>query len=241
MKVSLFIPCLVDQFLPEVGLATADCLSAAGCSVDYPSGQTCCGQMFLNSGLPSEATGLARRFVQRFADSEWVVAPSGSCVEMVRHRYGDLLGGPELTEWEALRERVFELSSFLIGTCGISNWQGSFEGKATLHWSCHMPRDERSQGEIEGLLDGIDGLELTPRPTFECCGFGGVFWTLWREVSADIGRRRLEVLTRDEPDTLLLAEPGCLLQIRATVQESGKDLRVLHVAEVLSQALKGRK
>lgn len=237
MKASLFVPCLVDQFLPEVGLATAQCLAAAGCQVDYPDRQTCCGQAFLNSGMTRDAARLARGFVHAFADSQWVVAPSGSCVQMVRDRYGDLLEGRDLADWEDLRTRVFELTDFLGGNRGIEAWQGSWEGRAVLHWSCHLPQDGPVQAAVEKLLNGIDGLRLLPRPEFECCGFGGSFWALWRDVSAVIGRRRLEVLSRDDPDTLVLAEPGCLLQMRMAVKESGRDIRVLHVAEVLAEAL----
>ncbi|NOZ01776.1 MAG: (Fe-S)-binding protein [Deltaproteobacteria bacterium] len=238
MKTHLFIPCLVDQFLPEVGLATADCLSAAGCEVAYPSKQTCCGQMFLNSGMPGDAAGLARAFVRRFADATWVVAPSWSCVDMVRTRYGELLEGRELEQWESLRERVFELTEFLSLKLGLDAWQGSFRARAILHWSCHMPRDGNEQDRLEGLLGGVDGLELLPRPPFECCGFGGVFWNLWSEVSASIGRRRLDVLTRDGPDAILLAEPGCLMQMQAAASESKSGVRVLHVAQLLAEAIR---
>jgi len=162
VKVHLFVPCMADAFVPEVGLAAADCLAAAGCEVVFDPRQTCCGQMFANSGMEREAGRLARRFVGVFRDAEYVVGPSGSCTGFVRERYGRLLRrGPELDDWRALRGRVFELTGFLTGVLGISAWAGRFESRATLHWSCHMPQDGAAQGAVEGLLRGIEGLELT--------------------------------------------------------------------------------
>ncbi|MBL6975759.1 MAG: (Fe-S)-binding protein [Deltaproteobacteria bacterium] len=172
-----------------------------------------------------------------FADSPLVVAPSGSCVHMVREKYGDLLEGRDLADWEDLRTRIHELTDFLTGVRGIKAWGGSYKASAVLHWSCHLPQKEHVQAGVERLLGSIPGLDLLPRPDFECCGFGGSFWALWREVSAAIGRRRIHVLSKDDPDTLLLAEPGCLLQMRLSVKESGRDIRVRHVAEVLAEAL----
>lgn len=237
MTADLFIPCLVDRFLPEVGLATADCLRAAGCVVRYDPGQTCCGQVFVNAGRPHDATPLARAFVRRFADSEAVVGPSWSCVEMVREGYREVLDDPGLArEWEALRPRVYEVVDFLTRACGARNWPGRLRARAVLHWSCHMPRDEAVRRAAEDLLAGVPGLTLLPRPGDECCGFGGVFMASWREVSASIGRRRLAPLTREDPDLVVLGEPGCLLQLRSVAPPG---LRVLHAAEVLEASIRG--
>lgn len=240
--VALFIPCLVDQFLPEVGLATADCLAAVGCDVRYDPGQTCCGQVFLNSGQRRDAAHLAASFIRRFADAPAVVGPSWSCVGMVRERYGEVLQDPGLVrEWESLRSRVHEVMDFLTREMGIARWPGRWRdrgldgARAVLHWSCHMPRDEAIRRAAEDLLAGVQGLTLQPRPGDECCGFGGVFLAMWREVSAAIGRRRLETLTQGDPHIVLLGEPGCLLQLRSVAPEG---LRVLHVAEVLAASIR---
>jgi hypothetical protein len=234
-RVHLFVPCLVEGFCPEVGLATADCLAAAGCDVVFERRQTCCGQAFLNAGLPREATRLARRFVRLFRDADVVVGPSGSCAGMIRDRYGDLLDGPELTAWEALRLRVFELSDFLVRVRGLGAFDGRLAGRAALHWSCHLPPGGRAG--LAALLGSV--VELAPEPVRECCGFGGTFWTLWRDVSAAIGRRRVGILASDRPDWLAFAEPGCLLQARCAAEAEGLPVRVHHVAELLSAALRG--
>ncbi len=237
MRVDLFIPCLVDQFMPEVGIATAKCLRVAGCEVRYDPGQTCCGQVLVNSGCGRQAAPLARAFIRRFADSEAVVGPSWSCVGQVRDGYGEVLDDPGLVrEWEALRARVHEVVSFVTARCGVLRWPGRLDARAALHWSCHMPRDEGVRQQAEALLMSIIGLSLLPRPPDECCGFGGVFMAMWREVSVAMGRRRLEVLTQERPDLLILGEPGCLLQLRSLAP---RDLRVWHMAEVLARSLEG--
>jgi len=235
-RVHLFIPCVVDQFLPPIGVASRDCLSAASCEVVYDPAQTCCGQMFWNSGYPEHARDLARRFVRRFASADLVVGPSFSCVEMVRQEYADLLDDPGLRrEWEALRARVFELCEFLTKMLGIRSWPGRFRARAVLHESCHMPRDPGLRDRVRNLLSSLEGLELLDPPMPECCGFGGIFFARWREVSAAIGRRRIAQLTRDAPEVLLLSEPGCILQLKTVAPPR---VRVLHVAEVLAAALR---
>ncbi len=235
LPVDLFIPCLVDQFLPEVGAATVQCLRATGCEVRYDPGQTCCGQVFQNSGQGREARAMARAFVRRFADAEVVVGPSWSCVEMVRDGYREVLDDPGLArEWEALRPRVHEVVDYLARERGLGAWPGRMRARAVLHWSCHMPRNEAVRRAAEGLLASI--LDLLPRPVDECCGFGGVFMARWREVSASMGRRRLATLTREAPDLVVVGEPGCLLQLRGVAPQG---VRVLHVTEVLAASLRG--
>ena len=91
MKVSLFIPCLTDQFFPQVGINLYKVLRKAGAEVDYPTEQTCCGQPAFNSGYHAEAIELAQRFLKVFRNSEYIVAPSGSCTSMVKMFYPEIL------------------------------------------------------------------------------------------------------------------------------------------------------
>lgn len=237
MKIHLFIPCLVEHLIPEIGVAMKRCLEAMGYSVAYKREQTCCGQAHYNSGYLRDAKGLAKRFVKVFADAEVVVGPSWSCVEMVRERYGKLLENTKMKEeFEYLRPRIFELTEFIMQYTDV--WTGTFLGRAVPHWSCHMP-SSAEQGVIK-LLSGISGLEIIHPPHRECCGFGGTFWVKWREVSAKIGMRRLENLISDRIDTIIMFEPGCLAQIRLTLNEVRRhEAQALHVAEVLSLAISG--
>jgi L-lactate dehydrogenase complex protein LldF len=236
-RANLFVPCLAEVFDPAIGVAAARCLAASGFDVVRTDAAACCGQVSLNSGRPRDAARLARRFVRAHADADLVVMPSGSCARMVRERYGELLAGRDLEAWEGLRHRVLELCELLSGPSGPGAWGGRLAARAVLHWSCHMPGDEATRSAVEGLLRGIDGLDLLPRPADECCGFGGVFWTAWRDVSAAIGTRRMRELDLDRPDLVLFAEPGCLAQARVSARDAGASGRVLHVAEALAEAI----
>ena len=143
MKVSLFITCLVDQFFPEVGISTVRVLRKLGVEVDFPEAQTCCGQPGFNSGYQSEARDLAKRFISIFEESEYVVAPSGSCTSMVRVFYPELL--KDEPEWlkraEALASRTYEFTEFVVNVLGIQDVGVSGKGKVALHQSCHLLRE----------------------------------------------------------------------------------------------------
>lgn len=237
-KVALFVPCVADQFLPEIGVAAARCLAAAGCEVLYEPDHTCCGQPFLNYGYPELAARFAVSFVKRFARHETIIAPSWSCVEMVRKHYGALLSDPGLLrEWEELRNRVFELTDYLCNNLAITSWPGKWRDKpkrAVIHWSCHGPKDFYFRRKVADLLGSVGGLELTDGDHDECCGFGGVFMITWGQVSEAIGTRRLKRLTDGaRAELLVLGEPGCTLQLRLVSRE----IRVLHIAEILSEVI----
>jgi len=151
-RVHLFVPCLADRMAAGIATSTVRCLEAAGCTVVFDPRPTCCGQTFLNSGMPALARPLARRFVRAFADADAVVMPSGSCAATVRERYGALLDGPDRDAWDGLRDRVFELSAFLAGPAGVPRWTGRFAARAVLHWSCHLPREPGPRASVETII-----------------------------------------------------------------------------------------
>src|SRR5436305_31725 len=134
-SVGLFIPCYVDQLYPEVGLATVEVLERFGCQVDFPVGQTCCGQPMANTGCVEQAQPLARRFVELFADYEYVVCPSGSCTAMVRQHYAEYFHGD--AAYESLRGKIFELTEFLVDVLRVGPLGGRFPYRVGLHQSCH--------------------------------------------------------------------------------------------------------
>ena len=238
MRVHLFIPCLARTLEQRIGAAAQACLQAAGCEVLSPPDPACCGQVFFNAGEPERARALAQRFVRTFAGAEHVVMPTGSCLAFISSRYPGLLHGQDLKTFEDLRGRCRELSDFLVNVAGIGAWSGTFAARAALHWSCHLPRDEGLRTKVEGLLHGIAGLVLLPRPAValpdECCGFGGVFFVLKRDLSASIGARRLRTLGL--PDLVITLEPGCTLQLREAARDCGSKVRSVHLAEVLAEA-----
>ena len=248
MRVALFIPCFVDQLYPQVGLATVAVLEKFGVEVVYPESQTCCGQPFANAGFGAAATPLARRFVEIFADFEAVVAPSGSCVAMVRCHFEELLGAS--TQLDALRQRTFELCEFLTDVLNLDALEGRFPHRVGLHQSCHALRElgtASSSERIEDhhdragdLLATLEGLELSvlERPD-ECCGFGGTFAVSEEAVSCRMGLDRLSDHERAGSEVVTSVDMSCLMHMEGLIRRNGRggSPRVMHVAEILASAL----
>jgi len=244
-KVGLFIPCYVDQFYPEVGLATCRILRRLGAQVEFPREQTCCGQPMYNSGCADDARPLAERFLRVFSGFDHVVAPSGSCVSMVRLHFRDLLGDrPDLRE---LAGRTYELCEYLVDVAGVRRVDGEFKGRVGLHRSCHGLRElrlgrssERMDPPLDKagrLLSQMRGLELVPleRPD-ECCGFGGTFAVNEEAVSCLMGKDRIADHERAGAEVIAGYDMSCLMHLDGLLRRERKAIRVMHVAQILDQA-----
>lgn len=242
-RVGLFIPCYIDQFYPRVGLATVELLERFGCEVDFPEGQTCCGQPMANSGCVDEARPLAQRFARVFEEYEYVVCPSGSCTAMVRRHYEHYFDDHDA--YERLASRVFELTEFLVDILKLERVVGKFPYKVGLHHSCHGLRELRlgSCTEVMGpsfskarqLLESLDGIELTsPTRPDECCGFGGTFAVDEESVSCMMGMDRLADHEQAGTDILTAGDMSCLMHLQGLISRRKKPLRVMHVAEILA-------
>lgn len=247
MRIGLFIPCYVDQFYPQVGLATVDVLERFGIEVDYPEEQTCCGQPMANVGLHSDARPVAERFLRTFADYEYVVSPSGSCVAMVRHHYEQVLGpSPALNR---VARKTFELCEFLTGVLKVERLTGHFPHRVGLHQSCHALRELRtaSDSELVGptfnkpqqLLQSLAGIEITKleRPD-ECCGFGGLFAVSEEAVSCMMGRDRIADHERAGTAVLTSTDMSCLMHLDGLIRRQQKPIRVMHIAEIFAEAIR---
>jgi len=245
MRVGLFIPCYVDQFFPQVALATASVLERFGVEVDFPEAQTCCGQPMANTGLCEQARPLAERFFDIFAPYEYVVCPSGSCTAMVRHHYEDYLS--DRPGFEAFKHKTFELTEFMTDVLKVNRPRGIFPHKVGLHQSCHGLRELRlgSCSERIGtpfnkakqLLEGLEGItfsELT-RPD-ECCGFGGTFAVAEEAVSTMMGLDRLHDHQKAGTEVLTANDMSCLMHLDGLIRRQKKPIRVLHIAEILDQS-----
>lgn len=236
-RVHLFIPCLVEQCMPEVGEATARVLDRAGAHLVLPRGQTCCGQPLYKAGQTGEARTLALNFLRLFADAEAVVAPSGSCVHMVRDSYPELLADDPaaLADAEALGARTFELSEFLHHRMGLTDLGASWEGTVAYHDSCQVGRALGLKEAPRALLGAVRGLRLVD---FEgqdrCCGFGGPFAVQYPGVSEALLADKLADLAASGAEVVTAAEPSCLLHIRGGLEKRGSSMRVVHMAEILA-------
>ncbi len=237
MHVSIFITCLVDQFYPEIGQAMLAVLDRAGITYDFPRGQTCCGQPAFNSGCREEARQVARRLVVAFADTEIVVAPSGSCTEMMA-RHVPLLfeeGTPERREAEAVAGRVREFSDFLVNVAHVTDVGARFPHRLAYHDSCHLLRGLGIREEPRALLARVreaDLVELNASDT--CCGFGGTFAVKYPGISGAMGREKLRNLALSGADYLVACDTGCLMHLRGIIARQGLAVGALHLAEVLA-------
>ena len=243
MRVALFVPCYIDQCYPDVGMATLEVLERLDVEVVFPAGQTCCGQPMANSGCAEDTAPLAQRFLQVFRGYPYVVAPSGSCVAMVRHHYDQFLAGqPGFSE---LKQNTYELCEFLTDVLQLKTWEGSFPYRVGLHQSCHGLRElrmghcsERMEADYSKprqLLQMLRGIEFSQlqRPD-ECCGFGGTFAVNEEAVSCMMGRDRLADHEQAGTQVLTAADASCLMHMQGIIRRQRLKIHVMHVAQILA-------
>ena len=238
MKASLFITCLVDQFFPEVGMSMTGVLRRLGVEVDFPSEQTCCGQPAFNSGFTSEARELAKRFIEIFEKSEYVVAPSGSCTSMVKVFYPELFKNDP--EWharaESLASRTREFTEFVVNVMGVEDVGASYRGKVALHQSCHLLRELQVRVEPQRLLRAVKGIELVQLEHAEaCCGFGGLFSIKYPHISGGILQEKINSIKKSGADVVVASDVGCLMHIAGGLSRQGIATRTMHIAELLAK------
>ena len=235
--VGLFVTCLVDLFRPSVGFAAVKLLEDAGCAVDVPAAQTCCGQPAYNSGDTADTTAIAKRTIEAFESHDYVVAPSGSCAGMLREHYPRLF--PAGAEWheraQSLANRTHELSSFLADVLGVREVDARFEAHATYHDSCSGLREMEVRNQPRDLLASVAGLRLSEmRDSGTCCGFGGTFCVKYPEISTRLVDEKCANVLSTGADVLFGGDLGCLLNISGRLTRQSHPVRVFHVAEVLA-------
>lgn len=241
MRVLLFIPCLTDAFATRAGIAVVRVLEHLGCEVEFPAGQTCCGQPLSNNGLTAEARELARRMVELFAGDVWVVTPSGSCAAMIHERFARLLADEADLAGPAagLARRTREFCEFLV-----NELRAELRGcrlprplRATYHAPCHL-RAIGVRDEPLRLLRQIEGLELAPlQRAADCCGFGGLFATKMPEISVAMGRDKLADAQATGAAVVVSNEAGCTLHLDGLARRAGTPLRFVTVAELIAEGL----
>ncbi len=239
-RVGLFVTCLVDLFRPSVGFAAVKLLTDAGCDVDVPAAQTCCGQPAYNSGDKATAQQIARQTIAAFEGHDYVVAPSGSCAGMLKLHYPGLLAGDPA--WKAraaaFAAKVHELVSFLVGVRGVAAVDAKLEARATYHDSCSGLRELGVREQPRKLLRSVEGLELVELTDADvCCGFGGTFSVKYPEISNAIVERKTEHIVATGADMLLAGDLGCLMNMAGKLSRQGRKIAVRHVAEVLAGEL----
>jgi L-lactate dehydrogenase complex protein LldE len=236
-KVSLFVPCFVDQVLPEAAVDMVKVLRRIGCELDFPDQQTCCGQPAFNTGYWDEARPCAEHFVRVFRNSEFIVCPSGSCATMVRKFYPDLLAkGPLCAEAEAVASRTFEFSEFLVKVAGVSDVGAFFPHSVTYHASCHGTRELCLREEPLQLLRNVSGLQLVDMPRYdECCGFGGTFAAKFPDISVAMGTSKAENIAATAAQFVTAIDPSCLMHVQGILSKRQAPTRTIYLASILAQ------
>ncbi|UOY92612.1 (Fe-S)-binding protein [Ectobacillus sp. JY-23] len=236
MKVTLFVTCLVDMFQTNVGKATVELLERLGCEVEFPQAQVCCGQPAYNSGYLEAAKEAAKNMIRTFEKATYVVTPSGSCATMFKD-YPHIFQGD--VEWEprakVLAAKTYELTQFIVDVLGITDVGAKLEGIATYHTSCHMTRLLGVKDAPLTLLSHVKGLRVETLPNAQnCCGFGGTFSVKMTPISEQMVDEKVDSVMQTGATYLIGADCGCLMNIGGRAERLQKNIRVMHIAEVLN-------
>lgn len=236
-RVGLFVTCLVDMFRPNIGFAAVQLLEQAGCEVEVPAVQTCCGQPAYNTGDALSTREVAQQVIDAFEDFDYVVAPSGSCAAMLSEHYPGLFDTD--SAWQAraqsFAERCRELLSFLSDDMGLENIGARFPHTVTYHDSCSGLRELGVRAQARRLLSGVDGVVCEEMEDSDvCCGFGGTFCVKYPEISERMLSDKLERIHATDAEVLLGGDLGCLLNMAGRLRRVGSSVRVYHAAEVLA-------
>jgi L-lactate dehydrogenase complex protein LldE len=246
LKIGLFIPCYVDQFYPQVGIATLELLEKLGCTVTFPLSQTCCGQPMANSGFEHLTKDCDRLFYNNFSDCDYIVSPSGSCVLHIKDH---LKVEEKAEESKAVRKKVYELVEFITDVLKVDAIEADFPYRVGLHQGCHGQRGLHLAQMTElnaepfskpvSLLKKVRGLELIDLDrTDECCGFGGTFCVSEEAVSVKMGKDRVADHIRHNAQYITGSDMSCLLHLEGILKRRNSDVKVKHIAEILNSALK---
>jgi L-lactate dehydrogenase complex protein LldE len=242
MQVALFVPCYIDQFYPQVAVATLELLEKLGVHVLYPPNQTCCGQPMANAGFEYATKESSALFIDNFQEFDYIVSPSGSCVLHIKHH---LISGSRPLEANNIKSRIFELTEFLTDIIKIESLSARFPYVVGLHQSCHGQRGLHlaQMSEIvgppfskpESLLNMVEGLELVTLDRLdECCGFGGTFCVTEEAVSVKMGADRVRDHISHGVEVITGSDMSCLMHLEGILRREKSGVRVAHIAEILN-------
>jgi L-lactate dehydrogenase complex protein LldE len=236
-RVALFVTCLVDLHRPSVGFASIALLEAAGCIVEVPRGQTCCGQPAYNAGDRATARDLAAGLITAFLAYDYIVVPSGSCGGMLAKHMPHLFDDdPNLrAKADQFAAKTYELTSFLVDVMKFTPTPPPLPVTATYHDSCAGLRELGIKAQPRALLGAVPGLTLTEMTEPEiCCGFGGTFCVKYPDISTRMVADKAADIAATEAELLLAGDMGCLLNMAGRLSRDGASVEVRHVAEVLA-------
>jgi len=235
--VGFWVTCLVDLFRPQVGFAAIQLLQQAGCRVAVPRQQTCCGQPAYNNGDLKQSRAIAQQVIQAFAPFDYIVAPSGSCIGMLKHHYPQLFAQDAywLAQAQSCAARCYELVSFLTEVCPLEHFEAQFPYRVTYHDACAGLRELGIHDQPRQLLSQVEGLVFTELVEADvCCGFGGTFCVKYPEISTRMVNDKIKHIQETQAEVVLAGDMGCLLNIAGRLRRLNSRIKAYHVAEVLA-------
>lgn len=236
MTVDIFIPCFIDQLYPETGFNMVKILERAGVDVRYNKNQTCCGQIAFNSGFWDHAKHLGEKFIRDFADSKYVVAPSASCVGMVRNYYDEMFYNSAMhNEYRMLKKNIFEISDFLVNVIKVRDFGAVFNHKVTFHDSCAGLREYGLKDEARQLLGFVRGLQLVEmEETHTCCGFGGTFSVKNEAISVAMAEFKVGKALETGAEFIVSTDSSCLMHQEAYIRKQNLPIKTIHLVDILA-------
>jgi len=237
-KAQLFLTCLGDQFYTSTLQNMTQILERIGVELVFPPEQTCCGQPLYNNGFEDKTRAVALNFIHAFGKSDApIIAPSGSCVSMVMHHYASLFkeGTPEHELAKDIASRTYEFTDYLVNVLKVTDVGAVYPHKVTYHATCHYLRELRLKTEAKALLNEVKDLEFVQLSEEEtCCGFGGSFTVTFPEVSRSIMDNKVNDIVASGADTVVMCEPGCLMNIAGGLHKAGSKVRAMHIIDLLA-------
>ena len=236
MNVQLFIPCFVDQLYPQTAFNMVKVLEKAGCKVSYNTNQTCCGQPAFNAGFCDESKSVAEKFLNDFDNSDYVVAPSASCVGFIRNYYPGLFeNSMQQNKIKNLGKRTFEFSEFLIDILKVEYFGATFNEKITYHDSCAALRECKIKEGPRRLLSHVKGIELVEMNDVEtCCGFGGTFSVKFEGISVAMAEQKITNIIATGATSVVSTDCSCIMQLSGIIKEKNLNIKTCHLADVLA-------
>ncbi|WP_044419066.1 (Fe-S)-binding protein [Halarcobacter anaerophilus] len=243
MKVGLFIPCFMNELYPKSCVATLKLLKKFDLDVEYPMQQTCCGQAMANSGCSKDMKSLAYKFVDTFKKYDYIVAPSASCVTMVKEHYEPFFHYNE--DYNKVKVSIYEVCEFLHDVLKIEKLNVKFPYKVGLHNSCHGHRTLRLgsaselnipyNNKLKNLLNLVEKIEIIElQREDECCGFGGTFSVSEEDISIAMGKDRIADHLNSKAEVITGADMSCLMHMEGIIKRDKKPLKVMHITEILA-------
>lgn len=240
MQVDLFIPCFVDQLFPQTAFNMVKVLEKAGCTVNYNTDQTCCGQPAFNAGFRDESKDVCSKFLKDFSGTNYIVAPSASCVGFVKNYYMKMFENSSVhNDLKDLQKRIYEFSDFMVNVLKVDDLGAEFNAKATYHDSCAALRECKIKEEPRRLLSKVKGLQLMEMEDVEtCCGFGGSFAVKFEPISIGMADQKVINAKNTGAECIISTDMSCLMHLDGYIKNKGINLEVFHIADVLAAGLK---